>query len=386
MDYFNKLKELFEGPDGDLFKPKEKQKITTTEERLVESFEQIAEFVRQNGRLPDQNADDLKEAGLGVRLASIRIDKNKIKELNGYDELGLLEMEKAPESLDELFANEGNLFESGGIFDVNPLPNKGRLDRNMDDIAKRRSVKDFENCYKKQFVIKQKELECGISKLISFGTKNENPIQLGDFYVYDGMMCKIEKIGEFVRQKNGYLHKRLRIVYENGTESNMTQRSFERRLYDGGMVVVDRNFEQVNVEDAVGYIYILKSLSNDPNIVTVKDLYKIGVTTDTVESRIKNAENDPTYLMSPVKIVASYKLTGEYQPLKVESLIHHFFNNAKVDLEIIDNLGRVYIPDEWYSAPIEAIEEMVNRIDDRSIVEYYYDNKTQQIKEMSKNE
>ena len=383
MDYFNQLKELFEGPDGDLFKPKEKQKFTTTKERLVESFEQITEFVRKNGRLPDQNADDLKEAGLGVRLASVRVDKDKIKELNEYDELGILEVEKAPESLDELFNNDGGLFENGEIFDVNSLPNKGRSERNMGDIAERKSVKNFDNLYKKQFIDKQKNLQLGISKLILFGTKNDNPIQLGDFYVYDGMMCKIEEIGETIKQKNGYLHKRLRIIYENGTESNMIQRSFERRLYDGGLVVVDKDFETKDDEKAVGYIYILKSLSEDPNITTIKDLYKIGVTTDTVENRIKNAAIDPTYLMAPVKIVASYKLTGDYQPVKVETLIHHFFADVKIDLEIIDKFGQKYIPDEWYSVPIEAIEEMINRINDKSIVECFFDSKTQQIKEMN---
>lgn len=384
MDYFDQLKELFEGPDADLFKPKEKAKITTSQDRLEESFEMITEFVHKNGRLPNKDADDLKEAGLGVRLASIRVDKEKINQLKGYDELGLLDMEKPPESLDELFAKDSNLFENNGIFDVKPLPNSGRTDRNMDKVAERKTVKNFESIYKKQFINKQNELRSGTSKLISFGTKNENPIELGDFYVYDGIMCKIEEIGEAVRQRNGYLHKRLRIIYENGTESNMTQRSFERRLYDGGMVVVDKNFEDSDEEKAVGYIYILKSLSEDPKVTTIKDLYKIGVTNDTVENRIKGANLDPTYLMAPVKVVAIYKLTGSYQPVKVESLIHRFFAEAKIDIEIMDKLGQVYIPEEWYSVPIGAVEEMINKICDKSITGYYYDSETQQIEEIEK--
>jgi hypothetical protein len=383
MDYFNQLAELFEGPDGDLFKPSEKHKISTANDRLLDKFEEITEFVRKNNRLPNKDAETLEEASLGARLTSIRIDKDKIKELSDHDELGILEVEKAPESLDELFNNDEGLFENDEIFDVNPLPNKGRSERNMGDIAERKSVKNFDNLYKKQFIDKQKNLQLGISKLILFGTKNDNPIQLGDFYVYDGMMCKVEKIGETIKQKNGYLHKRLRIIYENGTESNMIQRSFERRLYDGGLVVVDKDFEMKDNQKAVGYIYILKSLSNDPEIATIKDLYKIGVTTDLVENRIKSAVTDPTYLMAPVKIIASYKLTGDYQPIKVESLIHRFFIEVKIDLEIIDSFGHVYIPDEWYSAPIEAIEEMIDRINDKSIVECYFDSKTQQIKEIN---
>jgi len=382
MDYFDQLVKLFEGPDGDLFKPKEKHNVVTADGRLLESFEKIGDFVKINGRLPDKDAEDLKEASLGVRLGSIREDKDKVKSLSKYDELGLLELGKAPESLEELFESDENLFNVDGIFNVDPLPNRGRLERNMDEIAERKPVKNFEDIFKQQFVDKQKGLQRGTFKLILFGTKNENPIQLGDFYVYDGMMCKVEEIGEAVKQKNGYVHKRLRIIYENGTESNMIQRSFERRLYDGGMVVVDKDFEDINSEKAVGYIYILKSLSEDPKVTTIKDLYKIGVTADLVENRIKNSDVDPTYLMSPVKIVAIYKLTGNYQPIKVESLIHRFFAGAKVDLEIIDNLGRTYTPDEWYSAPIGVIEEMVNKICDKSITRYYYDSKSQQIEEI----
>lgn len=382
MDYFNQLKELFEGPDGELFKPKEKRKIGTADDRLVEKFGQITEFVRKNDRLPDKEADDMKEAGLGTRLASIRTDKDKIEKLNDYDEFGLLEVGKAPESLEELFRSDGNIFDDGGIFDVNPLPNKGRSERHMDEIAERKPVKNFESIYKEQFVSIQIGLQSGKSKLILFGTKNENPVQLGDFYVYDGIMCKVEEIGKATRQKNGYLHSRLRIIYENGSESNMTQRSFERRLYDGGMVVVNTDYEWKDKQDAVGHIYILKSLSDDPKITTIKDLYKIGVTTDNVEVRIKNAKNDPTYLMAPVQVVASYKLTGEYQPIKVESLIHRFFADAKIDMEITDSSDSLYIPDEWYSVPIEAVNEMVDRIVDKSITHCYYNTETREIVEI----
>ena len=177
-------------------------------------------------------------------------------------------------------------------------------------------------------------------------------------------------------------NERINVIFENGTESNMYKRSLAQRLYEGGFVVVDKDFELKNEEKAVGYIYILKSLSEDHAVVTIKDLYKIGVTTDVVEKRIANAEIDPTYLMAPVKIVASYKLTGAYQPVKVESLIHRFFADAKVDLEIIDKLGVSYVPDEWYSAPIEAIEEAVDRIGDKSIVDFYYNSDSQRVEKI----
>lgn len=375
MDYFDKLKELFEGPDGDLFKPKEKIRIATSKDRLEESFEQITDFVNKNGRLPDKDADDLKEAGLGMRLASIRIDKEKINQLKDYDELGLLEIEKAPESLEELFVKEENLFNKN-IFDVDSLPNKGRNEKNIGEIAERKKVVGFDK-YQNMFIEKQNGLKFGKYKLTRFTTVTE--IKLHSFYITDGIMCYIDEIGQqkevFGRQKE-----RLRVIFENGTESNIYLRSLSSQLYKDGYIV-DENIDNIEDEDtAVGYIYILKSLSNDPIITTIKDLYKIGVTTDNVENRIKNAENDPTYLMSPVKIVANYKLTGDYQPIKVESLIHRFFADAKIDLEIFDKSGQKYIPDEWYSVPLGTVEEMIDRINDRSIVGYHYDLNTQQIK------
>lgn len=382
MDYFDQLSKLFEGPDGDLFRPKEKHKIITTDERLVESFEQITEFVRRNNRLPNKGSEDLKEAGLGMRLASIRIDKNKIKTLSEYDELGLLDVGKAPDSLEELFKSDDSLFKDGGVFDISALPKTKREVLNTGEMAIRKPCKDFLQKYRSLFIEQQKLLSKGSRKLTPFLTIDQ--LLQDNFYVYDGMMCYVVDFGKIERKVGGYSQQRINVIFENGTESNMYKRSLAQRLYEGGMAVVDKDFVIESDEKAVGYIYILKSLSEDQNVTTIKDLYKIGVTTDSVENRVKNAEIDPTYLMAPVKIVASYKLTGEYQPIKVESLIHRFFADAKIDLEIFDKSGQKYIPDEWYSIPIEAIEEMIDRISDRSIIEYCYDSKTQQIEKINK--
>jgi len=380
MDYFDQLSKLFEGPDGDLFRPKEKHKVATADERLVDSFEQITEFVRKNNRLPDKDSDDLKEAGLGMRLTSIRVDKNKIKTLSEYDELGLLNIGKAPESLEELFNNGDNLFKDEGIFDISSLPKTKREVWNVGEIAVRKPCKDFIQKYRFLFIEQQKLLADGVRKLTPFLTIDQ--LIPNNFYVYDGMMCYVVEFGKTERKIGGYSQQRITVIFENGTESNMYKRSLAQRLYEGGMVVVDKDFVVENNEKAIGYIYILKSLSENPSVNTIKDLYKIGVTTDSVENRIKNAEIDPTYLMAPVKIVANYKLTGEYQPVKVESLIHRFFADAKIDLEIFDKFGQKYIPDEWYSVPLGAIEEMIDRISDRSIVKYFYDEEEQQIKEV----
>ena len=103
MEDFTRLADLFESEDGDLFKPKPKKNVPNADDRLIESFNQITDFVKKYDHIPDKESEDTKEALLGARLLGIRSDSGKTEQLINYDELGLLELEKAPESLDELF-------------------------------------------------------------------------------------------------------------------------------------------------------------------------------------------------------------------------------------------------------------------------------------------
>ena len=145
MDHYNELAALFEGPDADLFKPPEKRHIATADERLIDSFKQIEDFVRRNNRLPEKDASTIKEKMLRARLDGIRTDRNKVDALQDVDELGLLEEEKAPESLDELFSNDGWLFnDNTGIFDMTGIPKERREVRNAAKAEKRKKCEDFE--------------------------------------------------------------------------------------------------------------------------------------------------------------------------------------------------------------------------------------------------
>lgn len=144
--------------------------------------------------------------------------------------------------------------------------------------------------------------------------------------------------------------------------------------------MVDADYKEPEYEDeAVGRVYILSSLSTDPKITTIKNLYKIGVTSGSVEARIKNAASDPTYLMAPVKVIEDYRLTGDYNPQKVEDLIHQVFGHAKVDIEITSPDGKPYTPQEWYSVPLGTILEAVELISSGEIVDYHYDSVEQKM-------
>ncbi|MGB4957115.1 MAG: GIY-YIG nuclease family protein [Candidatus Saccharimonas sp.] len=377
MDYFDELSALFESEDADLFKPKPKRHTATPDDRLIDSFGEITAFVREHGRMPSAEADDMQEAVLGTRLNAIRADKHKMETLEDYDELGLLQLEKAPESLEDLFAKDDGLFGSGDIFDTSKLPRSPAADKNTGDTAKRQPVEDFAP-FKPLFDAANNDLQAGTKKLKKFYSVKE--IALHGFYVLDGMMCYVESIGEaknvFGRQKE-----RLRVIYANGTESNIYLRTLASQLYeDTGYSVVEASAAAED-DEAVGRIYILESLSEDPKVTTIANLYKIGVTTGSVANRVKNAATDPTYLMAPVKIIEDYRLTGDYNPQKVEDLIHQIFGHAKIDLQIIAPDGTPYTPQEWYSAPLAAIVEAIDLIGTGEIVNYHYDSAAQVIME-----
>lgn len=380
MDFSDDLVKLFESDQDNLFTPPKKAKQVTPDDRLTSSFNQITDFVQENDRLPDINSEDMQEASLAARLNSIRSNKDKIEALKLVDSLGLLEFPKAPESVDDLFEkDEFGLFSNVGddILQVKKVLSRPRP---VKERAERKRVENFDE-FKLGFEEQQKLLREGKLKLQRYVSVEQ--LHLGRYYVQAGQMLRIidatEKKRVYDRNKE-----RFRVIYENGTESNMYRRSLSMRLYEDGYAVVgieeDSVYKKLTDDDEIkGYIYVLRSLSDDPQIQNVKDLHKIGFSTTPVIDRIKNAEKDPTYLMAGVNVVDSYLLTGDFNPQKVEHFLHRIFSDAKVDLKIIDKNGREYTPSEWYSVPLIAIEQAVNMLQNGDIVDYHYDKDLQQI-------
>ena len=376
MEYYDELRALFESEDGALFKLKPKRNIQTSDDRLLEAFNKINDFIRNNEQLPKSQSSDINEGVLGTELDTIKVDDKKSEYLREFDEFGILEFEKAPDSLEELFNSSGDIFDKDGIFDTSNLPRAKITDKNVGEIAKRKRVDNFTE-FKDIFDDANNKLATKEKILKKFNSVTD--IRLHGLYVVGGMMCYVESIGE-AKEVFGRKKERLRVIYANGVESNVYLRTLASQLYDdGGYMVVDRDYnEDVDTsEKTVGHIYILESLSEDSSITTIKDLYKIGVTTGSVSDRIKNARKDPTYLKAPVKIVEDFRLTGSYNPQKVEALIHRVFAEAKIDMTIIDDEGIPYTPNEWYSVPLQVIVEAIDMINNKEISEYYYDSDNQ---------
>ena len=223
-------------------------------------------------------------------------------------------------------------------------------------------------------------------KLIDF---KKDDLTEGDFYVHNGVLLLLESIDigrkeqTFASGKRSRKDGRTRCVFENGTESTMLYRSLGKILYENGKVVTQhldkydedliRNFSDISEEDEeAGYIYVLKSKSEDNQIKSINNLFKIGFTRNDVEERIKNAEKDPTFLMAPVNTKGVWKCYN-MNPQKFEHLLHTFFGNSCLEIEIFDEKGEKHNPQEWFIAPIEVIEQAIELIINGKIVNYIFD-------------
>ena len=173
----------------------------------------------------------------------------------------------------------------------------------------------------------------------------------------------------------------MRVIYSNGTESNLLLRSMQRALYkdETSRIISDPSAgplfsENVEEDDAAsGTIYVLRSKSDHPAVKEHREvLHKIGVTGGSVEKRIANAAHDATFLLADVEIVATYELFN-INRTKLENLIHKFFDSARLEIEIKDRFGNPVVPREWFLVPLFAIDEAVEKIKDGSITDYEYD-------------
>ena len=90
-----------------------------------------------------------------------------------------------------------------------------------------------------------------------------------------------------------------------------------------------------------------------------------------VEQRIANAEHDPTYLMAPVKIVATYKVVNMNSQM-FEDLIHQLLMSVQFQVYVYDEQGIEHQPQEWFVVPLPVVDVIIQKIMDGSIVGYTY--------------
>jgi hypothetical protein len=373
--------------DGLLDAPEKPKKVTSSD-RLERAFLEILEFRRAHGRVPSSTTREIAERKLGARLEGILSSEEKLTALRHLDEFGLLDVPEAPTSIDDLL--EGDEFDlladDSGLLDVSDLPVR-QPPAAVDSVAKRQKCLDFDQ-FEHLFKAKHQELADGAAQIAPF--RGLRTITAGRFFVLNGVMLFVAAVGETREMVVGgkpEQKQRLRVIFENGTESSMYRQSLSIRLFEQkGQAVVGADISDEGVLDgedvASGYIYVLRSLSNDPQIAGIRDLHKIGFSRGPVSKRIKNAAKSPTYLMAPVDLVASYQ-TFNLNVVKFENLLHRVFADVRLDITQIDRKGRDYDPSEWFIVPRSVVDQAVELIVSGEIVDYVYDKDSQALRKRS---
>ena len=377
------LDQLIAADDLGLTKPKPKRTPQTTEEeRLLEGFQELIRFVETTGAAPVELGAGMNERLLFTRLNVIRNNPAQCERLLPFDEYGLLCGElPPPATMDDILDDEFfDSLDTGApdIFTLKHIPLAKDIEA-PDYVAQRKPCNDF-HVFEEQFQDCQKELKAEKRLLLPFA--NEQQIEVGKFYVLRGILLLVAEVGERV-VKNGKWNARLRLIFENGTESDMLLRSLASELYKDGRRVTELDEKALAVmlvtddDKATGFIYVLRSLSEHPDIKAVHNLYKIGLARRSIETRIQNAASEPTYLMAPVALVSTFQCYNVNLP-KLENLLHRFFDHATAKVQVTDAQGNYHTPKEWFSVPLAAIETAVRLLISGEIVNYRYDLSTGQ--------
>jgi len=375
---------------ADFAQPEKKVGRGPREERIIAGFEEIQRFTDEHGRVPQHGEDrDIFERLYAVRLDRLRTLEECRSLLASLDRQGLLSSaeDDAPAMPEEMDADAlmAELAGAAGASEITELRHVRSTaeKRAAEEIANREPCPDFER-FKPLFEQVRIDLDSGVRTTRQF-VKDAGflkaDITEGQFFILGGQVAYVAEVGETFRAPNGETDARLRVVYSNGTESNLLRRSLQRALYkdEAGRRITEPSAgplfagESDDEDIASGTIYVLRSKSDHPLVAANRDvLHKIGVTGGDITRRLANARLDPTFLMAEVEVVATYTLYN-INRVKLENLIHRIFAPAQLDVEIKDRFGNPVVPREWFLVPRFVVDDTVERIKDGTITDYIYD-------------
>ena len=390
-----------------------KKKATAVRSTELDSFIEIVDFYRDNQREPSDSGDMI-EFKLSIKLEKIRGELSSHEELREYDEFNLLgeklgepaKLEKEEfDSIDDIL--NSNLMEQispmadipSSIFDIKNVTNPELLRerKKAEQVGQTTACLNFE-----VFDSLFKDVHKGIvskSKLLGTIAESELSVfefQEGNFYLLKGMLLFIDHMSEIFRGTDRE-DRRLKIVFENGTQSTMLLRSLTKRIREdlGAKRILNTdgipfNAKRVKLADeadprmqvysqskSTGYIYIAKTYKPDLRS-QYNHLYKIGLTKRDVSKRFKEAPKDPAFLMSEAEQIKVIPLNG-LNLSSVEGAIHALFGRVRLDIDVVGADGKAYKAREWFNVPLEAINDAVTLIQDLTIHLYRYDSDTQKL-------
>ena len=392
-----------------------------TLDHSLEIFAPIEKFVGQFKRLPDEKNGNFNEKRLANQLLSLKdshpkefedflaqhqelLKNNKPTHQALKDHVSQKESlngsikplsPKIYTSLDEILEHDDlGLLEGLDILDTGPKTKRKTPDTKTSAqmVAKTIPCPEFDlfkPCFDKlKLLISEKALKLEPFKGLSFN------LERGQFFILKGQYALIasadnDKPEIYATHK----HFRVRVILNNGTEYTPLNRSFIRSLDDNEqsfkVLASKKEGERflAELKDylkhpssdpnlTTGYLYVLRSKSNNQALqqfMQTSDLLKIGFCSTTVEERIANAKNSPTYLCSEVEICQTYRCTNNIKPHQVERLVHALLNEHRLNITLKDNFGKTYRPQEWFTVPFETVEQIIAHIIDGTIQNYRVD-------------
>lgn len=375
---------------ADFAQPEKKVGRGPREERIIAGFEEIQRFTDEHGRAPQHGEDrDIFERLYAVRLDRLRALEDCRSILAPLDRQGLLTgADIAPPVAADEIDTDALMAELAGVAGDTEITELRHVrsaaeKRAAEEIANREPCPDFDR-FKPLFEKVRNDLDSGVRTTRPFVKDagfQKADITQGQYFILGGQIAYVAEIGETFRAPNGETDARLRVIYSNGTESDLLLRSLQRALYkdEAGRRITEPTagplFSEENDDEdiASGTIYVLRSKSDHPLVAANRDvLHKIGVTGGDVARRIANAKLDPTFLMADVEVVATYTLFN-INRVKLENLIHRIFAPAQLDITIKDRFGNPVVPREWFLVPRFIVDNAVERIKDGTITDYIYD-------------
>lgn len=394
---------------------KPKSEPLTVDSKLLSKFKDIEAFYEMHNREPS-NDGPIKEKALYRSLMALRQNQDFIESLEGHDQYLLLsgtntdkepgadvafsltsaesensvEMSEHAEkpifnSLDDILNFESNRL-LVDIGDVSIYEDIGHIGKNKsvpypDEMhGTRYECQDFWR-YEPHFEKIKSALREGTATFNKLQT--EQNLFVGDIFLLNGILCFIaEKTVE--ERKSKRKNYRLKLIFENGLESNMLMRSLAGSIYkdeNGRQILLndDNSLAQIfsqNLEVvSSGQIYIAKMDQVKPELSQFKNLHKIGFTRGSTDVRLLNCEDDIAFLESKVHVVAKIECK-HMNPHAFEQLIHAFLYAQRLNMSLKAKDGMMYKPREWFDVELETILEIAQRIVDQSIVNFRMDNTT----------
>jgi hypothetical protein len=379
---------------------KQDQTYTAKQERIIAGFEDIQRFYREHKRLPQHGEGrDIFERLYAVRLDRIRGNAECLDLLMRMDVDGILTDRVCEPSEGYSLDSDDELLEALGVSasddDITTMKHvRSAAERNAErnvpeEVAQRKTCEDFDS-FRLDFEAIQADLETGRQSTELFKTSSRSQIRRGDWFIVDGQKALVADAGDWFTPEHGERDRRLRVIFDNGTESDLLLRSLRRALNkdENSRRIVPPQLEieeddsdigplfASTMEDGdyeSGAIYVARSLSENPFVQENRELlHKIGLTTGDPEKRVSNAKKETTYLFAAVELVAVYRLAN-INCKAFESLLHKFLARARIDLALADRFGGKVQPREWFLVPLPVVEEVVERIKNGSISKYRYD-------------